>query len=168
MKAKLLITSAALALCAFGLLAPAFAAESQTSRTVTVQSNPGGPPTTIVEDLTMPNRDVTSLANKYEEGADVAVIGRVSAKDATSIILDRKDGQVRALIGDPGDDRVAVGDVVTVYGKLKRIPLDIVQVETEAVKDQASGNTYLTMRGHERTVEMSKAGQTAKLNYHPL
>ncbi|MHB1204224.1 MAG: hypothetical protein ACYCZX_01550 [Rhodospirillaceae bacterium] len=168
MKAKLSLTSATLALCAFGLLAPVLAAESQTSRTISVQSNPGGPPTTIVEDLTMPNRDVTSLANKYQEGDSVAVIGRVSAKDATSIILDRKDGQVRALIGDPGDDRVAVGDVITVYGQLKREPMDILQVDTEAVKDQTSGNTYLTMRGHERTMEMSRAGQTAKLNYHPL
>jgi hypothetical protein len=165
MKTTSLLISTALALAA--LSAPVFA-QSETNRTVERVTNPGGPDTVIVVDKTMPNRDVTSLAGRYEDGADIAVIGRVSSKDESGFLLDRKDGQVRALIGDPGDDRVKVGDVVTVYGRLKREPMDVVQVETEAVRDQASGSTYLTMLGHQRTAQSTAAGKTVTLNYHPL
>lgn len=166
MKVQLLLIPAAIALG--GLCAPAFAADSGTVRTTERVTNPGGPDTVIVVDKAMPNRDVTSLAGQYEDGADIAVIGRVSAKDEGGFILDRKDGQVRALIGDPGDDRVKVGDVVTVYGRLKRVPMEIVQVEAEAVRDDASGSTYLTMLGHQRTAEATAAGRTVTLNYRPL
>lgn len=171
MKMSVLFISAA---CVLGGLsvsivaAPVMAADSGTVRTTERVTNPGGPDTVIVVDKAMPNRDVTSLAGQYEDGTDVAVIGRVSAKDDMGFVLDRKDGQVRALLGDPGDDRVKVGDVVTVYGKLKRVPMDLVQVEAEAVRNGDSGGTYLTMLGHQRTAESTAAGKTVTLNYRPL
>lgn len=166
MKTPALLMSTALVLCA--LSAPAFAADSGTSRTVERITNPGGPDTVIVVDKGMPNRDVTSLAGQFEDGADIAVTGRVSAKEEGGFLLDRKDGQVRALISDPGDDRVAVGDVVTVYGRLKRVPMDLVQVETEVVALKPSGKTYLTILGHQRTTEMGGAQKSVTLNYHPF
>lgn len=171
MNTRVLLISAAFVVG--GLAAPltsasVVAADSGTIRTTERVSNPGGPDTVIVVDKAMPNRDITSLAGKYEDGADIAVIGRVSAKDGGGFILDRKDGQVRALIGDPGDDRVKIGDVVTVYGKLKRVPQDLVQVEAEAVRSGEAGGTYLTMLGHQRTAQATAAGQTVTLNYKPL
>lgn len=163
MKTNLL---AALALSV--LAVSAFAADSGTSRTISVLTQPDGTTTTVVEDLGMPNRDVTSLAGKYPDGADVAVTGTVASKDDAGFLLNRRDGQVRSLISDPGDDRVAVGDVITVYGRLKRVPMDLVQVETEAVQDKASGKTYLTMLGHQRTAQLSSPGKSVKLEYHPF
>lgn len=166
MKTPVLLISAAFLLG--GLSAPVTAADSTTTRTVERVTNPGGPDTVVVVDKGMPNRDVTSLAGQYEDGADIAVIGRVSSKDETGFVLDRKDGQVRALISDPGDDRVEVGDVVTVYGRLKRVPMELVQVETEVVAVKPSGKTYLTILGHQRTSRMGGAEKTVTLNYRPL
>lgn len=166
MRTPVLLISAAFVIG--GLSAPLMAADSGTTRTVERITNPGGPDTVIVVDKAMPNRDVTSLAGQFEDGADIAVIGRVSAKDEAGFILDRKDGQVRALIGDPGDDRVEIGDVVTVYGRLKRVPMDLVQVEAEVVALKPSGKTYLTILGHQRTSQMGGAGKTVTINYHPF
>ena len=168
MKSNAHLICIALALCGLGLSTPTFAAENETNRTVSRLTDRNGREAVIVEDKTMTNRDVTSLAGKYEDGADIAVTGRVVAKEDGGFLLDRRDGQVRALIGDPGDDRVAVGDVVTVYGRLKRVPMDLVQVEAEVVRDTKSDKAYLTMLGHQRTAQSTGAGQTVTLNYRPL
>lgn len=168
MKFNVLMASVALTFGGLVLLAPDLAAQSEASRTVSRLTDRDGREAVIVEDLSMPNRDVTSLAGRYAEGTDIAVTGTVAEKDGAGFILNRRDGQVRALIGDPGDDRMAVGDVVTVYGRLKRVPLDLVQVETEVVHDKKSGSTYLTMLGHQRTAQSTAAGNTVKLRYRPL
>ena len=141
---------------------------TETNRAVNVITNAKGEQITIVEDVSMPAGDVTSSAGRFPEGTEIAATGTVARKDGNSLILDRRDGQVRARISGQVDGQVAVGDVVTVYGRLTRVPEDLTQVETEAFLVKATGKSYLTDLGQERSDEMVRTGTPGKLSYHPL
>ena len=163
---------------ASALLAAEQHAPSQgTNRSVSIVNTPGGD-AVIVRDNTMRNGDVTSTAGKYDDGTLVAVTGTVASTGETDFILNRPDGQVRAVMrDDEGDlgtgynaalaDEIRPGKSVTVYGRLRRVPLDLTQIEAEGIYDDATGKFTPTPLGKTHFAQRASRGRV-ELHYQPL
>jgi len=149
-----------------------------TNRSVSEFDTSGGGRAVIVRDRTMRNGDVTSTAGRLEDGALVAVTGTVGEAGETDFILDRPDGQVRAVLSDGSEDmgtgynaaladEIRPGRSVTVYGRLHRIPLDLTQIEVEGVYDNATGKFTATPLGDAFFARRAANGRV-ELHYQPL
>jgi len=177
--ARLALAAALAVLPASAPFAAAQHAPSQgTNRSVSVVDTPTGGQAVIVRDRTLRNGDVTSNAGKYDDGTLVAVTGVVASIGETDFILNRPDGQVRAVMSDgTGDlgtgynaalvDEIRPGKSVTVYGRLRRVPLDLTQVETEGVYDNATDKFTATPLGNSHFAQRASRGRI-ELHYQPL
>ena len=108
----------------------------------------------------LPNIDVT--AQRFRENEAIAVSGTVAERDGHDLILSRSDGMLKAKISEPSDNlgryarltsskatiasRFAVGDDVTVYGRLHKAS-SMPHVIADAVKDPRTGRLMLTDSG---------------------
>ena len=177
---------ARLALAAAVAVLPArvsFAAEQRApvqgaNRSVSVVDTPDGGQAVIVRDRTMRNGDVTSTAGKYDDGTLVAVTGTVASTGETDFILNRPDGQVRAVMSDGASDlgtgytaaltdEIQPGRSVTVYGRLHRVPLDLTQIEVEGVYDNKTEKFTPTPLGKSHFAQRASRGRV-ELHYQPL
>ena len=148
------------------------------TRSVTVDGLPGGNKTVIVEDQSLPNRDITARTGALPEDTPIALAGRVLGKEGPDLIIDRPDGQVRARIIEPSQEmsrhyttdlagKVRSGDSVVIYGRMRHVPEDLTEVETEAVFDQTANKTYLTALGDDRVRRTAVSGPVT-LHYHAM
>ena len=176
---RIALAAALAALPASAPFAAAQHAPSQgTNRSVGVVDMPNGAQAVIVRDRTLRNGDVTSTAGRYDDGTLVAVTGTVASTGETDFILNRPDGQVRAVMSDGESDlgtgytaaltdELQPGRSVTVYGRLHRVPLDLTQIEVEGVYDDKTEKFTPTPLGNSHFAQRASRGRV-ELHYQPL
>jgi hypothetical protein len=177
--ARFALIAAVATLAAQPLQAASQAMPSQgANRSVNVVKTPSGGEAVIVRDRTMSSGDITSSAGRFEDGARVTVSGTIQDAGDTDFTLTRPDGQVRAVLTDEDGrlltgynaqlaDEIQPGRTVTVYGRLRRTPGDLTEVETEALYDNATGKFMVTPLGRADFARRASTGRV-ELHYQPL
>ncbi len=131
-----------------------------------------------LRDSNIPNIDVH--AQRFRDDAPVAVTGTVSQKIGHDLILTRADGSVLAKISEPLDNlgiyaqlynrhttvgsRVAMGDRVTVYGRLRKEEA-MPRVIADVITNQRTGAVMLSDTADQ---SLSDVNLPVKLHYYSL
>jgi hypothetical protein len=161
------LTTAAIALVASG---SAVAGDSSSHQKLTQTASIS---TSAPTSATSENIDVTALMS-----TPVAVRGSFAANQGQYIILDRPSGSLAARVDTPSgsllfplgaiQNKLSKGDLLTVYGTLRRGSDGAAMVEADAVYDQNLQHLFLTERGEERSSEWGNRATETVLRYRPV